>query len=206
MNEFVARKGLISLQSASFEEALWVSGSIYSPAEAFLTSSWAENSVTASVAGAVKTDYNKLQATFATSSQSITSTNTWQELIFTTNSNTSSYWVHPENTGQFTCSNSGIYDVDVSVRIQKTTGGNQSAGVHILKNGAEITGSYSAITYTSNNVASDIHVRVIEHIESGSSLKVEIAGTATTIQTTAFPIIGSFSSFSYSSNILIMKT
>jgi hypothetical protein len=47
-NEFVARKGLVSLRSSSFEETIRVSGSIYSPAEAFLTSSWAVHALTAS--------------------------------------------------------------------------------------------------------------------------------------------------------------
>lgn len=49
-NEFVARKGLSSLRSSSFEETVRVSGSIYSPAVAFLTASWALRSVSASFA------------------------------------------------------------------------------------------------------------------------------------------------------------
>lgn len=49
-NEFVARKGLQSLRSSSFEETIRVSGSIYSPAEAFLTASWASHSISSSYA------------------------------------------------------------------------------------------------------------------------------------------------------------
>lgn len=49
-NEFVARKGFVSLRSSSFEETVRVSGSIYSPAEAFLTASWASHSISASFA------------------------------------------------------------------------------------------------------------------------------------------------------------
>ncbi len=49
-NEFVARKGFQSLRSSSFEETVRVSGSIYSPAEAFLTASWASHSISSSYA------------------------------------------------------------------------------------------------------------------------------------------------------------
>lgn len=52
-NEFVARKGLSSLRSASFEETIRVSGSISSPAEAFLTASWASHSIFAATASYV---------------------------------------------------------------------------------------------------------------------------------------------------------
>lgn len=206
MNEFVARKGLISLQSASFEQALWVSGSISSPVEALITSSWAINSVTASYATVTEVDYNKIYSSLSTGSQTISAINTWQENIFNVNVGTSSHWIHPTNTGQFTCSKSDVYEIDLHVRMQKTSGGNQSAGIRILKNNNEITGSYSAITYTSNNVASDMYVNIVEPISSGSNLRIEIIGTATTIQTTSFPIFGSSPGFSYSSKILIIKT
>ena len=47
-NEFVARKGLQSLRSSSFEETVWISGSLSSPVEAYLTASWANHSSTSS--------------------------------------------------------------------------------------------------------------------------------------------------------------
>ena len=53
-NEFVARKGLSSLRSSSFEETVRVSGSISSPAEAFLTASWASHSIFAATASYVR--------------------------------------------------------------------------------------------------------------------------------------------------------
>lgn len=151
-------------------------------------------------------DYNKIYSSLSTGSQTISATNTWQENIFNVNVGTSSYWIHPTNSGQFTCSKSDVYEIDLHVRMQKTSGGNQSAGIRILKNNNEITGSYSAITYTSNNVASDMYVNIVEPISSGSNLRIEIIGTATTIQTTSFPIFGSSPGFSYSSKILIIKT
>ena len=173
------------------------------------TASWALNSITSSLAKSssyVITDYDKLYTSIATSSQSIVTPSVWQEIQFNANSHTSSYWAHTSNTGQYTCSKSDIYEIGLVVRSQKTSGGNQSAGVRILKDGNEITGSYSAITYTANNIASDMHVNMIEPIMSGSAIRVEIIGTATTIQTTSFPIFGTFPGFSYSSKILIMKT
>jgi hypothetical protein len=49
-NEFVARKGLISFKSSSFNETLFVSGSISSPSVALLTASWANETITSSFA------------------------------------------------------------------------------------------------------------------------------------------------------------
>jgi len=149
---------------------------------------------------------NKIYTAISTGSQSIISPNIWQETKFNVNSNTSSYWIHPQNTGQFTCSKSDIYEIDLYVRMQKISGGNQSGGVRIIKDSIEITGSYSATTYSSNNIASDMYVNITEYIPSGSSILVEIAGTGTNVQTTYFPVFGISPGFSYSSKILIMKT
>ena len=70
-NEFVARKGFQSLRSSSFEETVRVSGSIYSPAEAFLTASWASHSISSSYANTSSWSINSITSSYFTGSTAI---------------------------------------------------------------------------------------------------------------------------------------
>lgn len=202
MNEFVARKGLVSLKSSSFEQTIRVSGSISSPAEAFLTSSWAMNAVTASY---IATNFDSVYDSIGTGSQNVLVNNVWQEVKLHTNVSTSSNWTHLPNSGQFTCSLTDIYTFNVDARVQKTAGGNSTAGLRLLENGQEISGSYCSNTYTSNNIPTNLSVSVTKKVDSGSSVKIEFGGSSTNLQIVSFPTFGSTPVYTYSTKLTITR-
>ena len=299
-HEFVARKGLISLKSSSFDETLHVSGSISSPVEAYLTASWAITasyaisssyaSVANTLIGSVETAsyvataswaYNAITASYVisasyaisssyslsssygiTSSYSISSSyaitssysekamtasyalsgswvdvaqtasvlatsinylgvtecvrtggfaiagaNTWYDLILNTDTATSSYFSHPNNTAQFTCSSDGFYQFIYWANVVKVSGGSsQVAGLRVLKNGSGWTGSYVGSTYASNNSNQVLSSAMFERISSGSTFQFQIAADSTTIAVQQFPTSSlNPATISYSAKVIISR-
>ena len=87
-NEFIARKGLISLKSASFYESIFVSGSIEG------TASWSSNAITASFISTASWALNSVTAAFADTAKtaSYISTASWSSNSITASYVATSSW------------------------------------------------------------------------------------------------------------------
>jgi hypothetical protein len=106
-------------------------------------------------------------SSISTGSQTLLTANTWQEVKYNLTTTTSSLWNHDVDTGVYTCLSSGEYLLQLRTYMQKSSGGNILAGIHILKDGVEMVGSYSVTTITSNNVGQHFSVTLSEKIQSG---------------------------------------
>jgi hypothetical protein len=184
-SEFIARKGLISHKSSSFDETLFVSGSISSPVEAYLTASWARNAETASYSA-----QSGYLMSINTSSQAIAVINTYQEVIFVKDTKNSG-WTHPASSGRFTSSYTAEYSITTILSVQKTGAGTQTLASRILYNGSEASGSYVSLPMTTNNVQNQLTSHIILNVASGSGFIVQIAATSTNMSLTPPTLIGS---------------
>lgn len=213
-NEFIARKGLISHKSSSFDETLFVSGSISSPVEALLTASWAKNVLSASYATTAETaSYTPATAVsnlgalgaVKTGSFTCTTANTWYDLTLERDPETSSYWTHTANTGQFTCSVSGYYTFYASAFLQKTGGSAAVGGIRVLKDNVQITGSYTSYTFASNNVGQILTTTLTNYVASGSNYLLQVAAdTNGSIQVATQPVIGT-GTYNHSARVVINR-
>jgi len=129
-----------------------------------------------------------------TSSQAISATNTWQELLFERNQNISD-WTHIVNTGRFTSSLSATYHIKVSTNLQKTAGTSGSAAIRMLYGNDEITGSYSSYAFASNFSPQEIVSEAFIYIPSGSGFKTQVAATTTDFNVTPSIAVGSAATY-----------
>jgi hypothetical protein len=74
--------------------------------------------------------------------------------------------------------------------LQKTGGTAAVGAMRILKNSSEISGSYGAYTFASNNTAIPILVHVRETFAANDTLTIQLTGTSTTIQAAPPPTAG----------------
>ena len=127
-----------------------------------------------------------------TTSQTITAGNTFTSMPLDTNVLTDSTdWTYSNGAATLTCVFGGIYFIDVTVYLQKTGGTAGTAGVRITKNGTEIPGSYSAYTFTSNNVSQAITTYAVSQFSPTDVLAVQvISSRASDFKVTTVPSIG----------------
>lgn len=201
-NEFIARKGLVAFKSSSFLESVYVSGSLSSPTEAKLTASWA---VHASTASYIAKDFDRVYVSIGTGSRSVAVAGAWQGVEFHIDPVTASVWYHPTGSNSFECLETDVYTINLTSRIQKTAGSNNTAGLRILSNSTEIVGSYVSNTYTSNQIPATLDTMVTQKIESGSVISFEIGGSSLLLQTVDFPTFGATSSYTYSTKLTITR-
>jgi hypothetical protein len=164
------------------------------------TASWA---ISASYAANANTTQVGYLYALHTSSQAISVANTWQELLFERNQDTSN-WVHSANTGIFTSSLSATYHVKVSTNIQKIGGTSGSAATRIMYGNDEVTGSYSAYAFASNFAPQEIVSEAFLFIPSGSTIKTQVAATTTNFNVAPQVVVGSASTYP-SAKIFINK-
>lgn len=184
MNEFVARKGLISLKSSSFSETLYVGGNISSPVEAFVTSSWALNSETASY---VDAPFFTLQA-IATSSVNTSPINSLVKLSSFVESKTTNAVTWPFVTSSLTemsygCTRDGWYDLEFECQLSKSTGASSVGGIAIVVDDIIENGTYKVQTIISNATEYGLSSKVRKFVSSGSIVYPSIVGKVTTIST-----------------------
>ena len=202
----------------SATSASWSSASLTSSFAA--TSSWSKNSVTASyvqtsdtasfVAISQTASFVTLSQTasyvitaqtasfvtqsnnvfcFDTSSQSVTTANTFQEILFRFDGNIIG-WIHPSNTGRFTSSYSGVYNVKLVTQMQRSTGTSQVVASRLLYNGQEVSGSYSSFTILTNAITQELVSESTFYVSSGSGIIAQFAGATSSISITPPALIG----------------
>ncbi len=184
MNEFVARKGLISSKSSSFEETLFVSGSIYSPAEAFLTASWALNATSSSY---VDSPFFTLQSVVS-SSLTTSPTGTLLRLSNFLESKSTNLQSVPFVTSSFNdlrygCTKTGWYDFNFECQFTKANGPAASAGIALVFDGVIENGTYKTQTIISNTTEYGLSSNVRKFVNSGSIVYPSVFGTVTNIST-----------------------
>jgi hypothetical protein len=190
---------------SSNADTLEITGSILLSGSMFVTGSISVNgSITSSLLGTASyaitashaTSTNQVGYLYAlhTSSQVISATNTWQELLFERNQNISD-WTHTVNTGRFTSSLSAIYHIKVSANLQKTAGTSGSAAVRMLYGNDEMTGSYSSYAFSSNFAPQEIVSEAFIYMPSGSGFRTQVAATTTDFNVAPSIALGSAATY-----------
>ena len=127
-----------------------------------------------------------------TTTQILTSANTFTAIAFNTNNLTDATdWTYSNGASTLTCIAGGTYAIDVTVYLQKTGGTAGVAGVRVTKNGTEIPGSFNSYAFASNNVTQALSVDVISTFAPGDVLVVEIISSrANDFQANQVPSVG----------------
>jgi len=127
---------------------------------------------------------------YDTTTQSVATANTFQDLNFSNNAQING-WTHTTGTNVFACSQSGIYSVTVDINVSKTGGGAATFGFRSLFNATEVVGSHVGINITSSSASSPVSKTFMVNATSGQNLETDFAGNATTVQVTPGPNPGS---------------
>ncbi len=125
-----------------------------------------------------------------TGTQAISSADTFQDLTFATN-NELDGWTHTGGSADFTCNQTGKYQIILELHLEKTGGGAQTVGWRTLFNGVEVTGSAGGEDITASNASRKISSSPIVNATTGQILKFQFAGSATTVQVAPGPNPGS---------------
>lgn len=190
-----------------------VTASLYGTASYSITSSYSPSSsyaqtasyvLVAQTASYVDSNFDLTYTSISTASQNLATANTWQEIKMNANTSTASLWTHSNNSGTYGCTHTGEYIITLTANLLKTGGGNTVAGVRVLRDGVEITGSYYASTITANNVIGTYNVTLTEKVQSSSLIRVEFGGGTNAVQLGTFPTFGS-PGYTYSSKLTITK-
>jgi hypothetical protein len=173
--------------TSSFINSSQITGSLFG------TASWAANATASGFYTAI-----------GTGSQSVLSVNTFNEINFSNILTPSPAWTHSTSSGQFTCSLGGLYEVTLTTYMQKTGSGTLVGATRLVLDNLEISGSYSAFSFTANNVPQPLVSKVIIPVLSGSALRAEFAGNSGSMQVIPPPSIATSHS-KPSVSILISK-
>ena len=170
-----------------------------------VSASFATNAETASYVPATAVSNLGAIGAVKTGSFTCTTANTWYELTMERDPETSSYWTHTTNTGQFTCSVSGYYSFYASAFLQKTGGSAAVGGIRVLKDNVQITGSYTSYTFASNNVGQILTTALTNYVASGSNYLLQVAAdTNGSIQVATQPVIGT-GTYNHSARVVINR-
>ena len=170
-----------------------------------VSASFATNAETASYVPATAVSNLGALGAVKTGSFTCTTANTWYELTMERDPETSSYWTHTTNTGQFTCSVSGYYSFYASAFLQKTGGSAAVGGIRVLKDNVQITGSYTSYTFASNNVGQILTTALTNYVASGSNYLLQVAAdTNGSIQVATQPVIGT-GTYNHSARVVINR-
>jgi hypothetical protein len=183
------------------------------------TASWARNAITASNAStasyvvsasyAVSASWSPASidtyfAAYTNVTRSVSPSNTWITASFETDGDQASIWNLAGNNGSLTCSLSGVYEIAFSANAQKTGGGSAVASLRVLKNGAEMTGSFSSVSITVNNIVEEVRSEFNGFIESGSGLLFQYAGSNANVRFTGYQT-SALPAYNYSMKLVINK-
>ena len=155
------------------------------------TASWATRAVTASyvdLSTVSSVGYSYLNKT---TTQPITSANTFQSLPFDVNSVTDTNdWTYSNGASTLTCLVAAGYSIDATVYLQKASGIATVGGARLTKNGVEIAGSFISYNFASNNVVQALAIQAYGTFAVNDILAVQIIGGGTNIQAAPVPSVG----------------
>jgi len=142
---------------------------------------------------------------YDTTTQTITTANTHQDLNFSKNADLSS-WDHTEGAAIFTCQEKGKYLCIVEIYMQKTSAGAKTGNMIALYDGVEIVGSHSGVDLITNDEISMFSSTFQFEGDVGKDLKIQIAGSATNVQVIAGPNPGSAAEATSATINIIFRT
>jgi len=124
---------------------------------------------------------------YDTTTQAISSADTFQDFTFSDNSILDG-WTHTANTNIFACNQTGVFEVIISCNARKTSGGSaETIGIRALFNGTEIAGSFGSIGLNDSGDIRELTSAFLFNGVSGQDLTIECEGSATSVDITPGP-------------------
>lgn len=119
---------------------------------------------------------------YDTTTQTITSANTFQNVNFSDNA-AINVWTHVPGTDEFICGQPGWYEIHAELQLQKTGGGliGTNFAMRLLLDGDEIDGSYREMhSVLLVQTVNPLTTHALVYIEKGSVIVVQMAREAIT--------------------------
>jgi hypothetical protein len=118
---------------------------------------------------------------YDTTTQTVSVANSFQDITFNTNVLLDG-WTHTAGGTLFTGTVGGVYAVNFTATVNRTSTPASTIEIRAVKDGAEVAGSQVGATLTANSVFSEVGNQFLVNVTGGSTIKFQMTATTTAAQ------------------------